>query len=69
MQTDIDLYGDGTTYALFQDAGLGVDVYVLSDLLSAADPSGDQTASGPVMGTSTLDQYLYEPALDHFGGI
>ena len=69
VQTDIDLYGDGTTYALFQDAGLGVDVYVLSDLLSAADPSGDQTASGPVMGTSTLDQYLYEPALDHFGGI
>ena len=69
VQTDIDLYGDGTTYALFQDAGSGVDVYFLSDLLSVADPSSSQKVSGPVMGTSTLDQYLYEPTLDHFGGI
>jgi hypothetical protein len=69
VQTDIDLYGDGTTYALFQDAGSGVDVYFLSELLSVADPSSSQKVSGPVMGTSTLDQYLYEPTLDHFGGI
>jgi hypothetical protein len=38
-------------------------------LLSVADPSISQKVSGPVMGTSTLDQYLYEPTLDHFGGI
>ena len=69
VETGIDLYGDGTTYALFQDTNLGVDVYVLSDLLSAANASGSDKVSGPVMGTPALDQYLYEPALDHFGGI
>jgi hypothetical protein len=48
---------------------IGVDVYVLSDLLSAANASGSDKVSEPVMGTPALDQYLYEPVLDHFGGI
>jgi hypothetical protein len=69
VQTGIDLYGDGTTYALFQDTDLGVDVYVLSDLLSGASPSGSEKVSGPVMAGPTLDQYLYEPSADHFGGL
>ncbi|MDB4036330.1 hypothetical protein N9506_11050, partial [Pseudomonadales bacterium] len=69
VQTDIDLYGDGTTYALFQDTDLGVDVYVLSDLLSGASPSGSEKVSEPVMAAPTFDQYLYEPSADHFGGL
>ena len=68
-QTGIDLYGDGTTYALFQDTDLGVDVYVLSDLLSGASPSGSEKVSEPVMAAPTFDQYLYEPSADHFGGL
>ena len=68
-QTGIDLYGDGTTYALFQDTDLGVDVYVLSDLLSGASPSGSEKVSEPVMPAPTFDQYLYEPSADHFGGL
>ena len=69
VQTGIDLYGDGTTYALFQDTDLGVDVYVLSDLLSGASPSGSEKVSEPVMAAPTFDQYLYEPSADHFGGL
>jgi len=44
-------------------------VYVLSDLLSGASPSGCEKVSGPVMAGPTLDQYLYEPSADHFGGL
>ena len=69
VQTGIDLYGDGTSYALFQDTDLGVDVYVLSDLLSGASPSGSEKVSEPVMAAPTFDQYLYEPSADHFGGL
>ena len=69
VQTGIDLYGDGTTYALFQDTDLGVDVYVLSDLLSGASLSGSEKVSEPVMAAPTFDQYLYEPSADHFGGL
>ena len=69
VQTGIDLYGDGTTYALFQDTDLGVDVYVLSDLLSGASPSGSEKVSEPVMAAPTFGQYLYEPSADHFGGL
>ena len=68
IQTGIDLYGDGNSYALFQDATLGLDVYVLSTLLEAEPEPGSEKPTAPVTGLSSLDSYLHEPTLDAFGG-
>jgi len=68
IQTGIDLYGDGDSYALFQDATLGLDVYVLSTLLEAEPEPGSEKPTAPVTGLSSLDSYLHEPTLDAFGG-
>ena len=70
-QTGIDLYGDGTTYALFQDTTLGLDVYVLSSLLASNDQSSavSEEPAPVVIGVTSLDQHVHQPSLDAFGGL
>jgi len=70
-QTGIDLYGDGTTYALFQDTTLGLDVYVLSSLLASNDQSSavSEEAAPVAIGVTSLDQHVHQPSLDAFGGL
>jgi hypothetical protein len=68
-KTDIDLYGDGKTYALFQDTSLGIDVYVLSSLLGSESDSSSAESSSSTTGLSTLDSYLHGHSFDVFGGI
>jgi hypothetical protein len=53
--TDVDLFGDGELYYLYQDAG--VSVYVHSDLVGSA-------ALSQVTG---LDSYIHNSPVDAFG--